>query len=326
MIKLVNYAVFGKEFDVAGGDHSPIQKLIEKHQLQGLEVIQYSDLETEKGEREPLPNNMVGMHMRFWPIWLDFWRENKPALLRQFNDEETIQQYYEGMDKKGMVQHYRRALCEAEAMGVEYVVFHACHVELDHCYNYAFTYDDNAVVTDFIELINAVTEGLDITLKLLIENVWWPGFTMCDPDIARKLMTEVHYENKGFMLDTGHLMNSHLDLESEAEAVDFILQVIDNLGKDSRFIQGIHLHSSLSGAYVKEKIKEPIPNQNETSFFERYFGSFGHIGTIDTHRPFKHPSISRVIERVNPLYLVYEFSPESLEMLDCYIEEQNQVL
>lgn len=324
MLKLVNYALFGAEFDPNHGQHSAIRQLMDKHNLHGLEVIQYDDWHA--CDVSTLPSNITGLHMRFWPIWLDFWREDREELLKQFGEEEAYTQYYGGASKMALVEYYRKELQVAETLGVKYVVFHVCHVQLEHCYNYQFSYSDGEVAEAFIELLNQALAGLNLNFEILFENVWWPGFNMLDQTIAAKLMNEVQYAHKGFMLDVGHLMNTNLELKSEEEAVVHMLTVLDQLGDLSQHIRGIHLHSSLSGDYVKQAMAKVWEHDLNQDFFQRYVGSFEHIGQIDGHVPFKHNAIQKLIGRVQPQYLVCEFAAASLEVLDRYLEEQSAAL
>lgn len=58
-----------------------------------------------------------GLHMRFWPIWLDFWRGNKGELTRQFKEETAYVNYYGG---KSTVAHlFSRNLKNADIAVIE---------------------------------------------------------------------------------------------------------------------------------------------------------------------------------------------------------------
>ena len=51
-----------------------------------------------------------------------------------------------------------------------------------------------------------------------------------------------------------------------------------------------------------------------------------HISKIDRHVPFTDPSIKRIVDFINPQYLVYEFITDSFKELEQYIETQNRAL
>ena len=304
-----------------GGDCENLKQFMLQHGLNGLELIQNSQWEEE------IPSSMVtGLHMRFWPIWLDFWKENTEELIKQFGDKSAYSMYYGGDTKATLVEYYRNELKTAQQIGVKYVVFHVSHAQLEHCYNYQFNYTDEEVVEAFVEMINLVLYDFEPSFDILLENLWYPGFTLLDKKIATKLMKEIQYPNKGFMLDIGHLMNTNLELESEQAAVKYILEVLKVLGDASANIKGIHLNSSLSGKYAKEQIDSFNAKDHAGSFYDLYIKAFTHIGQIDTHVPFTHPLIQKVIEYVKPQYLVYEFMTNSIEELSGFIEAQNRAL
>lgn len=321
MIKLMNFSNYSTELDRFLSDYNKIKQFLKKHDLQGLEIIQ-----ADKWDARIIPASLIkGLHMRFWPIWLDFWRGDKAELIRQFGDVASYSHYYGGESRESMMEYYRNEIKTACDMGVEYVVFHVSHVQLEHCYNYRFTYNDYEVIEAFIEMINELLDGVHANFELLLENQWWPGLTFLDKTVAVRLMEGIRYHNKGFMLDIGHLMNTNTELSTEAEAAVYILEVLGKLEELSLNIRGIHLNSSLSGKYVKKQIQRNAYNPKD-SFFNRYLNSFEHIARIDRHVPFAHSSIKSVIDFVNPQYLVYEFITDSFEELERYVETQSKAL
>lgn len=322
MLKLINFSTHESDLDRFSRDHSMISQFLKKHEMDGLELIQHSPW-----DEDVIPSSMIqGLHMRFWPMWLDFWRNDESKLMKIFGEKSVCSHYYGGESREATVEQYRKELEVANKLDVKYVVFHVSHVLLEDCYTYSFNYTDNEIVEAFIEMMNEVLEGFQPNFDILFENLWWPGLTMLDPKIARRLMEEIDYPNKGFMLDIGHLMNTNKGLNKEEEATDYILQVLKGLEDMAIHIKGIHLNSSLSGEYVKKKIKSYKGCDGQGNFFERYIEAFSHIAQIDRHIPFCHSSIKKVVDYVNPQYLVYEFIARSLNELDEYIKEQNRAL
>lgn len=322
MQKLLSFSIHPSNLDRFKRDYRQVKLFFKKHKLDGLEVLQ--PLKWDEGI---IPASMItGVHMHFWPIWLDFWKNNRIELLRQFGEESTYKNYYGGVSKSTIIQHYKEELKTACNMGAKYVVFHVSHVELEHCYNYSFTYDDYAVVKAFIDMINEVFSDVDTNIELLLENLWWPGLTLLNKDIIVQLMEDIQHPNKGIMLDIGHLMNTNLNLRTEEKAVNYMLEEINKLYEISDYIKGIHLNSSLSGEYVQNIIESYQEHVQDESFYTRYFKAFSHLAKIDNHLPFRHRSIKKLIDYVNPKYLVYEFSTESLKQLDEYVKEQNKIL
>ncbi len=321
MIKLFNLS--NHEIDLAkfNCDHARLQAFIEDFGFDGIELIQSSSWKEEE-----IPSHFVkGMHMRFWPMWLDFWNGNENELLKQFGSAETLCQYYGGQNKKAMVDWYRKEIETAVKLKAEYVVFHISHVLPEHCFSYKFSYADREVVKAGVELLNEVMDGITGELRLLVENLWWPGLTLCDSALAEELLTGVEYPHKGFMLDISHMMNTNLQLASEEEAVDYMLERLQQLGRLSGQIKGIHLNSSLSGEYVKSQFDNRSIFE-ERDFFKRYCDSYAHVLKIDRHVPFRSTSIRRVLDFVKPDFLVYEFLTDNIKTLEEYAEIQNKVL
>ena len=323
MIKLLNYGIYSPEYTDPTADRQ-ITELAAKYNLDGFELSRYDGWE----DNRELPAGIKGIHMKFLPIWLDFWRGNEAELLRQFGSKESYVQYYGGTDKSILVQQCRNELIAAEKLNVEYVVFHVCHMELEHCYSYQFTYSDMEVASAFIEFLNETLQGLELSFQILFENTWWPGLKLLDSEVPKLLIDGIAYPRKGFMLDIGHMMNSNLLLKTEKQGIAWIEKTLDSLGEYAGYIRGIHLHSSLSGDYVlemKAKCKDSI-SRKEGAFMERYIASFAHIAKIDLHLPFRDSSVTEIIRRIKPSYLVHEFTTSSFDILNEYLKLQEDTL
>ncbi|MFR8620268.1 MAG: TIM barrel protein, partial [Romboutsia timonensis] len=175
-----------------------------------------------------------------------------------------------------------------------------------------------------IEIVNEIFKGLDNNITILFENLWWPGLKMTDPELVRYFIENIEYKNKGIMLDTGHLLNTNLDINNEEEGIEYLIETISNLGDMKDYIKGIHLSKSLSGKYVKEQI-EKYKNK-DIGYSEVNNEIIYHILNIDEHKPFTNNKINNLIEMINPKFLVYEFITTSLEELSDFIKTQNKVL
>ena len=147
---------------------------------------------------------------------------------------------------------------------------------------------------------------------------------MTDPELVRYFIENIEYKNKGIMLDTGHLLNTNLDINNEEEGIEYLIETINNLGDMKDYIKGIHLSKSLSGKYVKEQI-EKYKNK-DIDYSEVNNEIIYHILNIDEHKPFTNNKINNLIEMINPKFLVYEFITTSLEELSNFIKIQDKVL
>ena len=250
---------------------------------------------------------VVGYHMTFYPDWLDFYREDKPALLRKFGSLDNAREFYGGWGPDRMLEIYREDLARAKALGASYLVFHVSDVSLEEGYTYRWLHTHKEVLEASAEIVNRLLDGEDGRFDFLMENQWWPGFTMTDPEQTAYLLELVRYPKKGILLDTGHLMNANPGLQTQAEGAAYIHRVLDAHGPLCRYIRGVHLHQSLSGAYVKAhtgRISEDFPSD----YLQQFTVSYRHIQQIDQHRPWTDDAVRPLVERIHPAYLTHELS------------------
>ncbi|MBZ9632895.1 TIM barrel protein [Clostridium sp. FP1] len=320
MLKLINLSTYKCDMERFHDNSLEITNLLEKHTIDGIEL-----LNSLMWDENIIPSSIVrGVHLKYYPTWLDFWNNNESELLRQFGSHDEIKNYFGGTTRQCIIDQYRKEIQQADKIGAEYIVFHVAHVQVEHAYTYDFTYTDEEIIDATSELINEVFRGLNTNIKLLFENLWLPGLTFLNKDILLRLLEKVNYSNKGFMLDTAHLMNTNFDLTNEKEGIQYILDTVNNLGELKKFIKGIHLNCSVSGEYIKEQIqanrkcKLPFNKMKENVLF--------HIMKIDMHKPFSDTDVKRIIDFIDPEYVIYEFITRSLEELEEYITIQNKAL
>jgi sugar phosphate isomerase/epimerase len=278
-----------------------------------IELMRWHDPQALPGVR------IVGRHMPYWPVWLDFWRGDRPSLMRQFGSEENVRLYYSASSREEFVRMRRAELHDAAAMGAEYAVFHVSHVELEHCCNGRFTYTDEEIVHAFIDLINEAADGLDCGMALLFENHWYPGLKLTNRALAETLMTQVRYPHKGFVLDISHMMLTH-DAKTEPEAVDMILKNLHSLGEMAAHIKAVHLNSA-AGAQPLDMDFEP-----DADFEARLLAAMRYVGSLDPHHPFLYEGIRQVLDATQPEFLVFELSFRTRQELKRIVGQQNRVL
>jgi sugar phosphate isomerase/epimerase len=278
----------------------------------GIEAVWGGD-----GAADALPAGFVtgfvaGYHMTFYPDWLDFWRGDETALLRKFGSRGSYTSFYRGSGREALLSQYRADLARAVRLGARYVVFHVSDVSIEEGYTYRWAHSGREVIDASIELINILFDGKKYPFTLLVENQWWPGFTFTDPGQTAYLLDSIHYAGKGIVLDTGHLMNTNTDLETEADGIAYIHKMLDEHGGLCRHIRGVHLHQSLSGAYVKANTGS-LPAGLPADYVARFGESYKHILRIDRHQPWTDPSIASVIKRIGPEFLIHELSGRNRE-------------
>lgn len=122
-------------------------------------------------------------------------------------------------------------------------------------------------------------------------------------------------KNVGIMLDTGHLMNTNPELQTEEDGIEYILKTVKALGEDRKLIRGLHLNCSLSGDYVKtfERVFD-----SESSNIER----MKHVIKIDQHRPFTDKAVQKLLRFIKPDYVVHELAYRDFSDFEKNIEVQ----
>jgi len=293
---------------------------LRRNALDGFEVMQCG---ADEMAWYP-PDSVIGVHMRYWPVCIDFFRGDVTALCQAFGTDDVWQRYYGARTRDEFVLKYREGLRAAEDAGAQYAVFHASHTSLSEIFTNVFSADSGEVIDEFIALINDVLDGFTCDMTLLFENLWYPGITLLDESLALKMMEEVHHPNKGFMLDIGHMMITNPALSSYVEAAEYIASILRDRPAMLSYIKGIHLNGALTGKYLQAVMQGEGLRDIEGSFWERYANAYNHVSRIDAHVPFADASIQTVLELVNPDYLVFELISEDLPELERYIAEQQK--
>lgn len=152
MLKLINFSTF--EYDIKRFNYSPnkLTSFLDKYNMDGVEL-----LNPIEWQEKYIPKKIVkGVHLKYYPIWLDFWRGNTKELLKQFKNNDNIEKLYGGISREVIVEQYKKEIMAADKTGAEYVVFHVSHVQLEHAFTYNFTYSDSEVIEATVELINEI--------------------------------------------------------------------------------------------------------------------------------------------------------------------------
>ena len=294
--------------------------LIEEFGLDGVELLACDD-----DPRGIVPKDLVvGQHMIYFPYWLDFYRGDEEALLGEFGSLEECENVYGGTTKHVLVERFREDFRKAEEYGAEYAVFHVSDAGINEAISGRYRHTSAEVIDATCELLSEVLSGMRYRPKLLLENLWQPGLTLTDPEMTRRLLEGVPYENAGLMLDTGHLFHTNEDIASQQEGLRYISAVLDRLGNLSKRIEGVHLHQSITGAYAKAA-RERLPALGAT-YRERARQMLTHAFAIDRHLPFICDGVRELVERIDPEYLVYEFLTSDTAQQKTFLAEQKRAL
>lgn len=302
MQQLVNLSNYSSDIGLIHHSADVLRLFLNHHHLDGLEMMLCAPWDKRLHRKEWIR----GVHLKFWPCWMDFWRQNQSALLEEFCTMEMVKEYYGSESPDGWLRLYGENICQAQATGAEYMVFHVSQVSTSELFHWQFRYRDTEVIQAAIEIVNELAKQLSPNVLLLFENLWWPGLRLLDQESTGMLLEGVQHPNVGIMLDTGHLMNTNQQLRSEEEGVEYILNRLENLGPYRNSIRGMHLHCSFSGNYVniskQRRLKEPSMAE-----------IMQHVLEIDQHRPFQTKAVRQLVQAVHPEYLVHEFMQNSLD-------------
>lgn len=300
-------------------DAEDLKNSYEKYGCKGLEIICCGE-----DERKIITPQMVkGLHMCFYPSWIDFWNQDKDAMNLEFGKPEVWEGFYGGKEPRVLLEQFEKDLAYAQKMGAEYVVFHISDVTIEGVFTHQHTHTDEEVIAASAEVINQLLDGKDYNFTFLMENLWWPGLTMTNPEMTAQLLDFVHYERKGIMLDTGHLMCTNLELKTEEEAWNYVDKMLDIHGELIRYIKGVHLHQSVTGEFTKKALKE-VPKLEE-DYYKRFTQVYQLLGNIDTHKPTCCLSAKRVINRIKPKYIVHELMASNRQQRETVLKKQSSL-
>jgi sugar phosphate isomerase/epimerase len=300
MLELVNLSNYRTDLELINNSSEVLEHFLHRHGLAGLEFMLCAPWDATVHRREWIQ----GAHLHFWPSWLDFWRGDMAQLLRQFHTEAQITAIFGGLTREAWIERYRDNIKQSVAAGSKYLVLHVCHNRLEEIYDWKFSATSWDVVKAACEWINELAPEIPDDTELLLENLWWPGLTFLDKELMAYLLEEIHHSKVGLMLDTGHLMNTNQELRDEQGAVDYIMRVLDKMGDFCGRIRGVHLHCSLSGEYVKQMSRGERRERN-------IMDDMNHVLNIDRHQSFTTPTARRILDWVQPNWLVHEFVQKS---------------
>ena len=192
MLKLTNLSNADCDVEnVLQNSADTLPTLLRTHALDGIEFMLCAPW-----DRVMFPPTYIkGVHLMFWPTWVDFWRGDRAALMENFGSEENIRSYYGSLNVSDWVEAWKENLRQAAECQPHYIVFHAAHNRTSEMYARRFSMSDEPVIHATIELVNAIVSEIPQGCRLLFENLWWPGLTFCEPRFAAMLLEGVNCEN-----------------------------------------------------------------------------------------------------------------------------------
>ena len=188
---------------------------------------------------------------------------NYDSIIEEYGSTDILDSIYGGKDKNAIIDWIKQDLETAHKLKANYVVFHVSEVSPSELYTYQSKYTDDQVIDAVHQLINPILSDKRYNFDFLYENLWWAGFKFTSLDITRKLLDGTNYQKKGLMLDTGHLMNTNININNELEAINYVLEKIKEHESVLEYIKGLHFSKSISGKYVNQIVSNPPPKKSQ---------------------------------------------------------------
>lgn len=323
MKKLFHLSTTPKQLQMFNGDWEEIKQFINKNQMDGIELGLTLDYNLDQ-----IPKEIVqGVHLSFYPMWLDFWKQNEERLAKVFATQEEKIAYYKGETPSCLVNSYRLQYERAKALGAKYMVFHVSHVLPEDSFTWEFDYSDEEVLAATLELVNLAFPKEEEGPLLLFENLWWPGLNYKNPELTKWFIESVDYPNKGYLVDVSHLTLNNSKIGTEQEAYKYIKETIEALGDTKQWIKAIHLNKALPKYYMQRDHRYLLKKYQETKDSRQKLNLLKrHIKALDGHVPFDHPIAKKIVALLQPEYCVYETAPESKYELAYFIKKQNEAI
>lgn len=297
-------------------DREKLNNFLKETNLDGFEVICVGDYPQEIDN-----SRVVGLHLPFFNAWMDLYKGDFDALDKEYGGREVWQQFYGGDSFDAVYSQVENQLDFAQQLGVEYVVMHVVEIGTTETLTGQFKYSHKEVIDALCGVANRLFKNKNYTFALLLENLWWQGFDFTDPQLTEYMLDKIEYQNKGIMLDIGHLMHTNKDLQSWEDGAEYIRKMLDMHNDLLCSVKGVHLHGTLEGTFAKEFYKNGVNIAED--FWQRFAQAYDYVMKVDAHRPFAHESIKGIIDKITPDYVVYEFSDKTMDEKKNSVQQQN---
>lgn len=323
MERLFNISTTPKYIDWFQDDWSKVEAFKEKHHMDGIELGLTIDYDISS-----IPEGLVkGVHLSFYPMWLDFWRGDTAKVEKILGGHQGMLDYYGGETKQTIIDSYKKQYERAKALKAKYMVLHVCHICIEDSFTWQFDYTDEEVIDATIELVNEVFPADEEGPMLLFENLWWPGLTYLDKELTAKLLEKVAYRQKGLLMDISHLTLTNPKIGTEKACYEYIKEVVQNLGELKQFIYGVHLNKTLPKHYMQQDRSYLVDRYREAKTPQLKMRVLKqHIQKLDPHQPFDHEIAKQIVDCIDPEFCVYETNPNDIYEMAYFIKKQNLAL
>ncbi|MGL4509041.1 hypothetical protein [Cetobacterium sp.] len=293
-----------------------VYKKLKNEGITGIETIIGDHLPLESYGKYPIK----GVHLLYYPTWLEFWREDMEKVKEDFYDDEGILNYYRSFNKEILLETFKKQFEDAKKIKAKYLVFHVSHVRPKDIFTCNFDYTSIEVLDETLKIVNEVFKG-DGPL-LLFENLPWPGLTLKDYELTKYFFERVKYEKKGFLLDLSHIICTEKNIKSFQEADQYILNKIKELKELNKFIYGVHINGIEFKNYFEKDFSNEIKEWSSEDRNGKFKIEWEHMKNLDPHKIYRGNLKLILNDLPNLKYINLELNFQSLDYLEEVVREQ----
>ena len=99
--------------------------------------------------------------------------------------------------------------------------------------------------------------------------------------------------------------------------------MLDLHGELCSYIKGMHFHWSVTSEY---RMQTKAASDLKNDYYERTWQMMQHAYKVDPHHPYTDRYARKIIERVNPMYLTFEFLSMNDEELKAKVDTQYETV
>ena len=240
-------------------------------------------------------------------------------------DENNVKHVLYGRDRDEIVSNIRSAIDFASVIEPAYGVLHAGSANLEEAMLREQTDNSRDVLKEFCEMMNRTVSGFrgnEPPFKLAFENLWWPGLKLLDPWEYKYMASHLEFDNWGFCLDTGHMMNTLPDADNEQVCIDRLLDIFSKYPEEMKERIGtVHFHVSTSANY--RRTFEPVRRPPGETMIETISRIYPHIIKIDQHRPFSDSRCRLLIDELSPDFVTHEMlGPTTEHVIGKFLQQR----
>jgi len=248
-----------------------------------------------------------GVHLPYATDWYSSWSGDPD--MTGVPDEDIIFVYY-GRNRADILNNLVSAIGHASSLEPEYAVLHGGSVTLDEVFEERRRRYDTDVIDALAEILNSVVsrfKGGRPPFTILFENLWWSGIRLLDDSEMKRLERKLEFDDWGFCLDTGHMMNAAGTRDSEGDAILSLMDIFRDYSDDLKErIVTMHLHLSTSCELpAVPDISMMTQNEKLTAAYER-------VSRMDQHRPFTMRECTALVNEIRPSFVTHEISYSGL--------------